>query len=664
VPIPERFLSAIGGDPGNCVLLVGAGLSKSGLRIGGGGIPDWDELMRLMVDHLEKSDRYDQGEIQALRSLLDEDPPRYLEVAESFWAAHSHDRDGYEAFLRRHLMPPDLVPSALHKLILRAGFRGIATYNFDLVFEGQGEPISPVVYPDLMTQVGHFQRKGFFAKLHGSISGPAVNLVLTRSSYEELRRHPQYSDLLATLFLAHKVLCVGFSLRDPDFLGVLSDLKERWGANFPPLFALMRNATVEQRKEWLTKGLDILPYQDHSYVQTFFSEISGLRPDLPKALSSDSAQPPTHALAATFTSVRDVKMHQRLGTGVAVAAKLVGLVTGKPRTHGGIVFFDLEDGTGQIQAMANRADFSGESWTEILRIRRSSRLSIVGNLETSHSGATTVRLTDPPVIHPEPTLGDAAGTGGSPLKMRRQILLARLRRRGSEFFSSKGYVEIEPRFVSLTWPDAEPAPLRVVYEGFGSPAYLAPSPTSQLLTAVISGGHPQVFCVSRCFTSSYVDEVAGTESLILSAQTLDADLRQVAAIAQESVRAMLSDVSTLPADLTFLQQQWPETLGEWPPEASMQLASPAVYLFEKWRTQEPLAHSRSVQLFRILWPALRGDDPNIVVADGASQILGSVKHGALTLHLDRMIRVLEDEDVRRLGHLAFPAEHARPDVRS
>ncbi len=274
--IPQQFLNAINSDPGNCVLVVGAGLSHYGVRKGGAGIPDWDGLTRLMVDHL-KDDSCDDVKIDQLRRMLEENPPRYLEVAEEFWLAHQNDRDGYEVFLRLNLKPEDLVKSKMHKMILATGFRGIASYNFDMVFEAQSRRrLDSIVYPGLMTQIGHFQRKGFFAKLHGSIDGPATELVLTHGDYERLRNHPQYKSLIATVFLANKVLCAGFSLRDPDFLSILKDLRDLWGTELPPLFALMRNPGNKARNDWLSKGVDILPYDDHSDVRQFFSQLYDL----------------------------------------------------------------------------------------------------------------------------------------------------------------------------------------------------------------------------------------------------------------------------------------------------------------------------------------------------------------------------------------------------
>ena len=133
--IVDKLVDVIDSDPANCVLVVGSGLSKQGVRTGGKGLPDWDELTRLMIDYLEEHRRCPATTILQCRTWLAEDPPRYLDIADTFRGAHQHDLDGYERFLRKHLRPDDLVDSEVHRLILRIGFKGIVSYNFDLVFE-------------------------------------------------------------------------------------------------------------------------------------------------------------------------------------------------------------------------------------------------------------------------------------------------------------------------------------------------------------------------------------------------------------------------------------------------------------------------------------------------------------------------------------------------
>ena len=272
--ILDKFVGAIDNDPANCVLVVGSGLSKQGVRVGGKGLPDWDELTRLMVEYLEEHKRCPAATIAQCRIWLSEDPPRYLDIADTFRSAHRNDLDGYERFLRRHLRPDDLVDSELHRLILRIGFKGIVSYNFDLVFEKQSDKLDKIVYPDLLEQLGHFRRKGYFAKIHGCIDRPATQLVLTGSSFNELSSSPNYSRLFEAVFLSNWVLCVGFSLRDPDFQSILANLKATWDENFPPLMALMREPDEHTCADWLGKGVDILPYKEHREVKAFFEQLA------------------------------------------------------------------------------------------------------------------------------------------------------------------------------------------------------------------------------------------------------------------------------------------------------------------------------------------------------------------------------------------------------
>lgn len=270
----DKFSDVIGNDPGNCVLVVGSGLSKQGVRVGNKGLPDWDELTRLMVDYLEEIKRCSAAAITQFRAWLAEDPPRYLEIAEVFRNEHTHDLDGYERFLRRHLRPDDLVESEWHQLILGIGFKGIVCYNFDLVFEKQSDKLDKVVYPDLLEQVAHFRRKGYFAKIHGCIDRPATQLVLTASSFQQLSSNPNYSRLFEAIFLANWVLCIGFSLRDPDFQSILANLKQCWDTQFPPVMALMHEPGEQVRGDWLRKGVDILPYADYVEVKKLFQQLA------------------------------------------------------------------------------------------------------------------------------------------------------------------------------------------------------------------------------------------------------------------------------------------------------------------------------------------------------------------------------------------------------
>ena len=68
--------------------------------------------------------------------------------------------------------PDDLIKSELHRTILDSGFWGIVSYNFDMAFEKQSDRLNRIVYPDLMQQVGQFQRKGFLPRSTAASTAP------------------------------------------------------------------------------------------------------------------------------------------------------------------------------------------------------------------------------------------------------------------------------------------------------------------------------------------------------------------------------------------------------------------------------------------------------------------------------------------------------------
>lgn len=259
-------------DPSKCVLLVGAGLSASGVRQGGKGLPDWDTLMQHMIEDLRDSEKCDAGTLTELEELLREG--KHLTITRVFKQRTRSDQ--FAAFLKAELDPPDIVSSRVHEIILRTGFRGIITTNFDLVFEHQSNLLQPLVYPQCFDDTDAFRNDGFFAKIHGCIrntANPAENLVLTEESYIALRSNRKYCAILYSLFVMHPILTVGFSLRDPDFLGLIDDLREIFGTQMPTIYALMLKTEHKAREEWREKGVEIIPYTDHTELVGFFEEM-------------------------------------------------------------------------------------------------------------------------------------------------------------------------------------------------------------------------------------------------------------------------------------------------------------------------------------------------------------------------------------------------------
>lgn len=287
--LTKQLSRAIQDDSSKCVLFVGAGLSASGIRQAGNGLPDWDTLMQHMIDDLRDSEKCDVGTLAKLEELLREG--KHLEIARTFKQRTRPDQ--FAAFLKAELDPPDITLSKVHEVILKTNFRGIITTNFDMVFEYQSNRLQPLVYPQCLDDIDSFRRHGFFAKIHGCIRNtpsPAENLILTEESYAALRSNYKYQTILRSLFVMHPVLTVGFSLRDPDFLGLIGDLREIFGEVMPTVYALMLEPDHKARDTWREKGVEIIPYTNHTELVGFFEEMLHLREQKHLSLATDASK--------------------------------------------------------------------------------------------------------------------------------------------------------------------------------------------------------------------------------------------------------------------------------------------------------------------------------------------------------------------------------------
>jgi SIR2-like domain len=268
--VPTRLKMAIQDDPQNLVLWVGAGLSREGVLPLGKGLPDWHELMGLMVEHLEDN-RYAPAVIDKAKKALEEE--RYPDVASVF--AKSTDLQEFADFFRGVLDPPDVASSPAHELILRTGLRAIFTTNFDRVFERQTTGVDTVLkYPQCLDDPAFFRRRGLLAKIHGCVTQASPSqMVLTSSNYRALGANKKYKEILHSVILGNSVLTVGFSFRDPAFKAVLSQLRDVFGENLPPVFALMRQADDSIIKKLRKKRVDVIRYENRKQLVSLFRQL-------------------------------------------------------------------------------------------------------------------------------------------------------------------------------------------------------------------------------------------------------------------------------------------------------------------------------------------------------------------------------------------------------
>ena len=325
-----------------------------------------------------------------------------------------------------------------------------------------------------------------------------------------------------------------------------------------------------------------------------------------------------------------------------IEAELHGIVTSSV-VKNRYAYFHIHDGTGSIQVAASVPPLSEQHLEACKLIRQYDRLHLNGkvtrftNKRTSQT-TPTVSLAGAPAVIParpgrasldqeliESNVGDVGG----------QIFLARVRERATTFFQHQKYLDLETRSISSVWQEEGVRPLRIDYPGYGIPAYLIPSPRTQLLKAIILTGRSKVFSVARCFTPTYRDPLVSAESPFLCAQYLGATLDDLVHLSEDAVRFILQDISTAPVQSEMLTRDWPRVECVWPPDLqAFQVVTPEIHVYcEFCGDHSPPPHIQSI--FRLCWPQ------NVVLAEGVIETLqNDVNIGTVSIHFERLVAVI------------------------
>jgi lysyl-tRNA synthetase class II len=351
-----------------------------------------------------------------------------------------------------------------------------------------------------------------------------------------------------------------------------------------------------------------------------------------------------------LTSVSEIFAFARRGLGVEASAVLYGLIV-RVTDRGGIVFSSLTDGSGRIQLIANKANFSLEVWKEIQSIKPGDRIRARGTVGPAKGGKTSLFLRD----LPDKIFGSESSIIAAWPEWQfvsHQIVLAKVRKVCAASLEQSGFRELEPRLLSRAWAGGKLSALQVLYPGFGMPMYLVPSPSSQLLRTMVTIGSPRIFCISRCFTAEFRDIADGTETVIVHAKWLNPTIDEILDLSEAVVSDIFSDES-LGFELKI--KRFPRhSRGPWPPTGNLPESgdSPFTEIFDQFQTRDELFGRRNVLIFRI--KCMKGNGPAIVVADGTiDQLTNDIRIANINWHADRIAQFGSDASVRRLASLGW-----------
>lgn len=352
----------------------------------------------------------------------------------------------------------------------------------------------------------------------------------------------------------------------------------------------------------------------------------------------------------TLLHVRDLEISGGgLIAGRPVELHCIIVKRNKTRTS---LFLDVQDETGVLQAVAQSDQFDEHKWSAATSLRLGDAVIVRGETTTSFRSASVACSSIELVENIVPTAQRGRRTMGvgSPVS---QAYVARLQRYIRLALEDAGYIEVATRLITSTPPPMPGLyPLKVVYDGFGAPFYITPSPVPQVIQALASTSYKRVFTVSRCFTQGYRDPVVSVESIIATAAARQTHIEALLLWLDQTVRTLLLKPETKSARTI----DWPETrtisYESFEGTASAAVDQPEIQLFTGLSAAPQIS-----TLGRLCWPRhpeMHSEFSEHVLAEGYT--VGDRRSPAFsvaTVNIDRLLTLLfEQAELRRIPALA------------
>jgi hypothetical protein len=227
---------------GKCVPFIGAGFSLNGIVRGGGTMPDWPGLTKILAE---------TGNI----SFQIEGPT----VASAF--EKKFGRVQLVESIRKALHTDRVEPSAAHMALTELPFDTIYTTNFDLLLEDSlrqaRKPFRSIV-GELQMPFHGGPLTTTIIKMHGDLRHEE-HLIVTTEDYESyLDNYPVIATHLSAQLITRTALYIGYSLSDPDFLNIRRVVKSRLGKFERMAYVIAFDSTSRDIEEKLESNIHVI----------------------------------------------------------------------------------------------------------------------------------------------------------------------------------------------------------------------------------------------------------------------------------------------------------------------------------------------------------------------------------------------------------------------
>lgn len=268
---------------GNCGLFIGAGVSMDPPS----SLPNWKSVLLHLIDKAETK-KLKTDMISTLKEEIDNS--NFLAVAEYL---HSYLGVDFTNFLYDIFNGESLVPNENHKIITQIDCPIIITTNYDKLLENAfvAQGINPLVTTAdnnaVLQKLDNPKARKKLFKIHGTIDNPN-NLVLSDKTYTNLLMNEQFSLIVKSYLHRYSFAFIGYSLKDPDILLFLKNLKYIFDDFTPCHYALVREKDVSEISRVYFKdvyNIDIVTFKEFEELPRILNHVVEIQREYRNTLS-------------------------------------------------------------------------------------------------------------------------------------------------------------------------------------------------------------------------------------------------------------------------------------------------------------------------------------------------------------------------------------------
>lgn len=140
------------------------------------------------------------------------------------------------------------------------------------------------------------------------------------------------------------------------------------------------------------------------------------------------------------------------------------------------------------------------------------------------------------------------------------VMMSKICNKIKNHLKKMGFIEVTTRVISRYLGEEILEPLLAEYPGFGTSAYLSPSPSSQLIEFLTVTLLPKVFTETISFTSSYRFENGSTETPIIMAKAINLSEEDEKNIIIRISNGIIDSLADKKMQITIINGEWKEEL--------------------------------------------------------------------------------------------------------